>query len=225
MTIERDDLLRETRRTFNVLYRKSDVAELRIPDSPWGTLSGFFNNARAMREAAAGLDGKVPAIYCTLNPLKPALLIRAPNQLVYHASSAAKDRDVRWRRSFLIDIDPVRPSGVSSTDAEHEAALARAREVRTHLSAKGWPDPVLADSGNGAHLIYLINRPNDESSRAMIRHCLKELDALFTDDAVKIDKKVFNAARIVKVYGTWTAKGEDTPGRPHRRSRIIEVPE
>ena len=33
---------------------------------------------------------------------------------------------------------------------------------------------------------------------------------------------MFNAARIVKAYGTVARKGDDIPERPHRLSRILE---
>ena len=32
-------------------------------------------------------------------------------------------------------------------------------------------------------------------------------------------------ARITKLYGTMTRKGDHTPERPHRRSRILEIPD
>lgn len=37
--------------------------------------------------------------------------------------------------------------------------------------------------------------------------------------------EVFNASRIVKLYGTRACKGQPTPERPHRDSRVIEAPE
>jgi hypothetical protein len=43
-------------------------------------------------------------------------------------------------------------------------------------------------------------------------------------DDVSVDASVFNPARITKLYGTMTCKGDSTPDRPHRRSRILEIP-
>ncbi len=42
---------------------------------------------------------------------------------------------------------------------------------------------------------------------------------------VAVDQMVFNAARITKVYGTMVCKGDNLPNRPHRRSRLLEVPD
>ena len=53
---------------------------------------------------------------------------------------------------------------------------------------------------------------------------LKALSFRFDDDAVKVDTGVKNAARITKLYGTLTCKGDATNERPHRRSRLVEVP-
>jgi hypothetical protein len=118
----------------------------------------------------------------------------------------------------------VRPSEISSSDVEHEAALERARDIRLVLTEEGWPEPILADSGNGAHLLYRVDLPNDEESSKLTERVLKALAARFSDITVKIDEAVFNAARIVKAYGTISRKGDNLPDRPHRLSRILDVP-
>lgn len=35
---------------------------------------------------------------------------------------------------------------------------------------------------------------------------------------------MFNLARIVKLYGTMARKGDNTADRPHRKSRVLEIP-
>ena len=42
---------------------------------------------------------------------------------------------------------------------------------------------------------------------------------------MSVDTANFNAARIWKLYGTVSRKGDNTPERPHRRSRIISAPD
>src|SRR5690606_7071874 len=100
------------------------------------------------------------------------------------------------RRWLPVDIDPVRPSGVSSTDAEHAAALAMAERIAGYLAEQGFPAPILADSGNGAHLLYRIDLPNDEAATEIVRSTLATLDALFSNEAVTVDTANHNAARI-----------------------------
>jgi hypothetical protein len=130
------------------------------------------------------------------------------------------------RRWILIDCDPVRPSGISSTDAEHGAALARARTIRDALVADGWPSAgiVLADSGNGGHVLARVDLPNDKESFTLVQRALKALALFFDDERVKVDVSVANAGRITKLYGTLVRKGDNLPERPHRRSRLLEVP-
>ena len=162
----------------------------------------------------------------TLNPVSPDLLARANNRIkVGERASTTSDTHIVRRQFVLLDFDPERPSGISSTDAEKEAARQKALEVRQHLRDLEWPDPVFSDSGNGYHLLYRVDLPNDTESADLIRSLLLVLDALHGDEAVKIDTAVYNAARIVKLYGTVARKGDHTSDRPHRNSLILEIPE
>ncbi|HMF13204.1 MAG TPA: hypothetical protein VKE94_12895, partial [Gemmataceae bacterium] len=83
------------------------------------------------------------------------------------------DADVLRRCWLPFDFDPKRPAGVPSTDEEHKAALKRARECRRWLREQAWPKPIVADSGNGAHLLYPIELPNDEPSKSLVERCLR----------------------------------------------------
>ena len=114
---------------------------------------------------------------------------------------------------------------MSSTDEEHELALAKAEEVARWITGLGFPDPIRADSGNGAHLLYRIDLPNDETATALVKACLTTLDTLFSDERVSVDTANFNAARIWKLYGTVSRKGDNTPERPYRRSWILSAPD
>jgi hypothetical protein len=113
---------------------------------------------------------------------------------------------------------------VSSTDKEKRTALSRAREVRDHLTGQGWPEPVVGDSGNGAHLLYRIDLPNDQESLRLVKGVLETLAFTFSDETVSVDTTTCNAARIWKLYGTTARKGDDTADRPHRPSKLLKVP-
>jgi hypothetical protein len=211
-------------RALAVLFDEGDVIELRIPKTEReGTVSGYFRDRAALAKQLASRNGDV-AVYVTLNPVVPSLLARCANRVRSRARTTTSDKDIATRRWLLVDCDPVRPAEISSTDAEHEAALERARALRFELGENGWPVPVLADSGNGAHLLYRIDLPNDEPAAKLIEGVLKALAARFNDAAVKVDETVFNAARVTKAYGTVARKGDDLPDRPHRLSRILDVP-
>lgn len=219
----------EIHRALEILAPLPGVIEIRAPKarqgSRTGTAAGYFDNYEAAAKAAAALSGNAPGVYLTLNPVTPALLARYHNRLAPHADHTTGDAEIVRRRWLLLDFDPVRPAGISSSDAEHEAALERARRCRDGLTSQSWPAPVYADSGNGAHLLYRIDLPNDDATKALLAALLKALANRFDDHRVQIDTGVFNASRISKLYGTPACKGDPLPDRPHRIARILEAPE
>jgi len=83
----------------------------------------------------------------------------------------------------------------------------------------------MADSGNGAHLLYRIDLPNDDESMDLVKGCLTVLDTLFSNGSVSVDAANFNAARIWKLYGTTSRKGDNTSDRPHRQACLLDVPD
>lgn len=221
---------------LSVFVRPDDVTELRAMDVAADgrkahTASGFFDGRSLdlMARQALTLSPIASGVYFIFNPLKPELLGRRKNR-VASAGKTAADADVVARRWLMVDCDPVRVGvkpGVkaSATDGEKAEARRVARLVEAGLRGEGWPDPVVADSGNGYHLMY----PSAGLGLAtadvdLARRVLHGIAARFDTDTVKIDRVVFNAARIVKLYGTVARKGENTPERPHRRSGILVVP-
>jgi hypothetical protein len=215
----------EIARTIALLSRPGDVREVRIPKTPHqGTISGYFGDTGLLVKSVAGLNGGYPGVYITLNPVADALLARAENRLKPRAQVTTSDKDVLRRHWIPIDSDAVRPADVSSSNEEHELALERCCEIRFELAEEGWSPPIRGDSGNGGHLLYPIDLPNDEAATTLLAGVLKALSARFSDKRVKVDESVFNAARIWKLYGTVARKGDDTRERPHRLSRILEVP-
>ena len=219
-----EDKVAQIKRALDILFQPGDVVELRCLNTHKGTISGYFNDFNKLAQEAAKLSGKVPAVYVTLNPVNPDLLARSANRIKAYARETTADKDILRRRWLPLDFDPVRPAGISSTDAEHEAALTRAREVREWLRGQGWPEPILADSGNGAHLLYRIDLPNDEDAARLVKGCIEAIAFKFADERINVDLTPFNAARIWKLYGTLCCKGDNLPERPHRLARLLEVP-
>ncbi len=218
----------EIRRALSLLFPKNAVVELRAL-SDYNTHSGYFDDPARLAEKAGHISrlSDVHGVYVTLNEVNSALLSRRANRVkmkLGRKDATTADADIVRRRWLPIDLDPVRPSGVSSTDEEHDAAIEKAKQIAGFLLTLGFPRPVLADSGNGAHLLYAIDLPNDDDATGLVRDCLATLDALFSDDTVTVDTANFNAARIWKLYGTMSRKGDNTPERPHRISAIIEAP-
>ena len=217
---------RDIRRACEVLFEPGSVVELRAFKGP-KTISGYFDEHGVLAQEAAKLDSRGFATYVSLNEVEPALLARAANRAreVGKGNPTTSDTDITRRRWLPLDFDPIRPSGVSATDEEKKAALLRAWEVRDYLREQGWPEPVGSDSGNGAHLLYRVDLPNDRESLELIKDVLEALDFKFSDQVVDVDTTTSNAARVWKLYGTIACKGDHTVERPHRRSRLLEVPE
>lgn len=204
----------EIKRALSLIHNPGDTFEIRIPGPDNSTISKMFSDIGGALTLIQKEDKKNPkGIYVTLNPITKK------------ADTSAHDEDILTRRWFLIDIDPKRPTNTSSTDEAHQAAIEKICRVKDFLSEYGWSDPVLCDSGNGAHLLYKIDLPNDESSKILLQSCLNVLKGLFSDSFSNVDTSVFNASRISKIYGTVARKGVDTLERPHRTAKIIHVPD
>ncbi len=157
---------------LHVLAGPGQVIEIRALAETC-THSGYFTDIAALARIVEALDtdSSVHGIYGTLNEVNPALLARRANRMKMHLSrsdSTTGDADIIRRRWLPIDIDPVRPGGVSSTDIEHDHALGKAGEIAEWLTSLGFPEPVRGDSGNGAHLLYRTDLPNDEPSKNLV---------------------------------------------------------
>ena len=210
---------------LSLLSPPGHVVELRIPNTPRSTVSGYFTDMTRLAKAAAQWNGRCDAVYIALNPVNLPLLARASNRIVERVKITTSDVDIFRRCWLLLDFDPARPAGISATDEEHRGALARAQECLAWLRSLGFVAYILADSGNGAHILLRIDLPNDGASTDLVKHCLEAVALRFSDDRVAVDLTVYNAARIVKLYGTKACKGDDTPDRPHRVARILEFSE
>jgi hypothetical protein len=212
---------------LDLIRHEGAVVEMRVLDADRvGTLSGYFNADSLDIAVAAALEwsGKAGGVYGTLNPVTPDAMPRAANHLEPRPRHTTKDDEIVRRRWVPIDIDPVRPAGISSTDEQHEAARAKALEIRDGLAERGFTAPVQIDTGNGALLLYRVDEPNNVPTTVMMKKVLQAVAVIFNDDRVHVDEGVFNAARLVRIPGTLNRKGDATPDRPHRLARIIDQP-
>jgi hypothetical protein len=217
---------REVRKALDVLLQADAVSELRVLQAQrQGTLTGYYDDRERLFEDAVRWSGHCRAVFVTLNPVEPPSRLRVLNRLIRLRIDQTDDSAIVRRRWLLIDIDPVRLPQTSSTVGQHEASMHRARQVRRWLTEVGWPQPILADSGNGTHLLYSLDLENTSGTTAVIQRALAGMDLRFSDSTVAIDASVWDAARFVKLYGTLAAKGKRTAERPHRLARMLEVPQ
>lgn len=206
---------------LSLLHAPEDIVEIRSIE-PKPIVSGYF---KANSPAIASELSRYPnrTFYQTLNRIKKGCYSREQHErLVERPNVTTSDNDIVGYQWILVDADPVRPSGISSSKAEKEAARKVAGTAMKKLMAMGFSEPIVADSGNGYHLLFRIHAGLNE--KQVLADLLAVLDMWFSTDTVKIDTSVFNPARITKLYGTLAQKGADTPERPHRFSRIIRYP-
>lgn len=192
------------------------VHEVALLGSDGNIRLGYFND----RDLALRAIEQVPdykAAWASLNPVRLPGGFPSP-EVLQQRSSRASAGDVLFRVSLLVDFDPERPTDTNSTDAEKQAAREQAEQAREYLRGKGWPDPAFCDSGNGWHLRYGIELPNNSDSDRLVKGALAQLKNIFQ----MVDTTASDAARLCKLYGTWTRKGPNSEERPWRQSRVIE---
>lgn len=182
---------------------------------------GHFDSPSSADAAIAWLEN-YRAVWSSLNPvatlpdgrrLNPARLTRGLRVGAAHIAA---------RVSLLFDFDPPRPTGVMSTDDEHEAALRQARGCRDWLRSLGWPLLTVCDSGSGAHLRPIVEMDTSAENTKLIQRTLTALQRKFSF----VDVGMWDLPRLCRYYGAWNRKSaENNPERPWRMSAVLEAGE
>lgn len=215
--------------TLALVLAPGQLTEIRVLDGidrPGGRAmnrTGYFDSVDAIIAEIGRLSGW-HGVYFIPQPVDPILANRVYNRLIVASRGAATvDANVTRRRVLLADFDPVTPiKGIAATDSEKAAAVDRARVVAAAMSDRfAWPAPILADSGNGAHLIYSVELAADDDRP---KRWLEALALQYGGDGVIVDTSIFNPSRIWKLYGTLACKGANLPDRPWRLATVLQVP-
>jgi P4 family phage/plasmid primase-like protien len=224
------------KRVYNLYFKPGEVVEIRAYGLNGkskayegfargaGIIYGYFDNPDDFAKSATALEAQgAPGIYFTLNPVNPDLLARAANRLkaADMKTATTADKDIVAIRWLPIDLDPKRPTGISSSKEELDAAKELGNKIDAWFKSTYQAGGIRALSGNGVHLTYKLPdlKPSEETTNK-IKNCLLALQEQFGTEAVDIDCKVFNPARIWKLYGTTARKGDHIESRPHRKSAI-----
>jgi hypothetical protein len=218
----------EATRFLQTIFSTGDIVELRAQRS--GDMpSGRFNDLTRLAYSAIEMQSKHGATGCyfTVCPLKLDSRIverhGLTNTLLEGVAWGAGNNDIACRTALLLDVDSARPSGVCSTEAEKAQARKVLDNALAYLRSKGWPEPIIVDSGNGYHAYYRIARL--AAKMPAWEYVLGLLGALHNTPYASIDTAVANPGRIVRLPGSMNMKGEDTPDRPHRLVRVLSYPE
>lgn len=217
---------KEVAKAIGLLKEDGEIFEIRVLENK-GTYSAYFNDIEtALRQLKTlNVEGK-SNVYICLQKIKNACYSRAQkDKFIKNATPTTGDTDIEGYNWLFIDLDPVRPSGTSSSEKELNYAKQKANAIILYLRNKKFREPIVAISGNGVHLLYKIEFKNEKTRIDLIKKFLETLHILFSDEKVDIDMKNYNPARICKLYGTMAEKGSNTKDRPYRESKIVKVPQ
>ncbi|MCB6343702.1 DnaB-like helicase C-terminal domain-containing protein [Enterocloster lavalensis] len=210
-------------KTVHALKNDGDLFEIRCLEANGKKVSsGYFHDTETMVKQLCKLNPTESNIYIVLNDIKQECYSREQRDyFVVNSKIQTSDNDIVGYDWLFIDVDPRRPSGISSTEEQLRYAKCIGNKIYSFMRNLGFNEPVSAMSGNGIHLLYRIQLRNNDENKALVKNCLAALDMYFSDEAVSIDKSNYNPARICKLYGTMARKGSNTPENPHRMSYLI----
>lgn len=221
MSVDPESILASLR----VFVPAGQVTELRVIAGRRPIHNCFYRDHALMVQEALRLQAeRSPAgLYFVPNPIAESCIPVGVPRLAGSADAEA----IVARRWLLIDVDPVRfgPDGerlqnqeVPATEEERLAAWDVIQRCHTSMEANGFLAPVIAGSGNGWHLCYPINLPNDQESYRKIAAVLEGLDDRCGNVLASVDQRTKDAPRIWKLYGTISRKGAENQSRRHRHS-------
>lgn len=217
--------IQKIKKSIDILKPNNALYEIRILQGNGKrktTISGYFKGTKNLEKAFKTVNLSKANVFLSLNEIDGACYSREQHEKFVQIDNTTSDTDITAFRWLLVDIDPKRKSGISSTKEELHSAYLTADVVEKYMTDIGFEYPIKALSGNGIHLLYAINLPNTEENAELIKNCLHALSEMFSDDKVDIDKSVFNPSRVSKLYGTIARKGADTEERPHRMAAILD---
>lgn len=223
MTYDEDEI----RKAISIMKNQNDLFEVRIVASSKKNISGYFRDAETCINAlrAAHINDNCN-VYITLNGIRDECYSRQQrDRFMNNVTPTTTDSDIDLYTWFLIDIDPVRAAGTSSSEEQIVLAKKKSNEVYLFMKQTGFEEPIVGFSGNGVHLLYSVGLAVNEENKKLVKDCLAVLSLFFSDDKVSVDTANFNPARVCKLYGTLAQKGANTQDRPHRMSYIVQAPE
>ena len=135
-----------------------------------------------------------------VSPVRGCMVIKPWGFAIWENMKAVLDRMFKETGHVNAYFPLLIPKSYLEKEAEHVEGFAKECAVVTHHRLE----------------------PGDDGG--LISRCLQSLSERFDDERVKVDRSVFNPARIWKLPGTWARKGDDTSERPHRMAKITSTP-
>jgi len=223
--------IQELKKTLEVFQTSNGLHEIEIINmlNKSDNYSGIYDDVELLCNDIQRFDSGNYNLYFRINELKDAVKGKMQYNKFVRGAKGATDTDIKHRDWLFLDFDPIREGGVkdiAATEEEMEKSHLVAVSCFRYLRGLGFPDPVVCKSGNGWHILYRLNKvqENGEETKNIFRDFLSYLSLQFTTKDVDLDLKNINASRLTKLYCTTSRKGANIIERPHRKSEIIKVP-
>lgn len=114
----------------------------------------------------------------------------------YAQATNRTQENVQSLKAFWLDID----CGPTKDYDDQELGL---KALRDFCKTVGLPRPTLVDSGHGWHVYWVLNQ---EVSRAQWEPVASRLREVCRTQGLRVDEKVFEAARVLRIPGTFNLK-------------------
>jgi hypothetical protein len=209
--IDREEVARAARLLFTPGGRHAIQA---LRSGRWETVES--DDIPAILAGVERLGGEQGVFY-SLNPIVPGF--------ARPSKGAWNNGDIERRQLILVDVDSGQPRDENATGDEKSAAFEVAGRIRDYLMGLGWPPPIVIDSGNGWHLLWRVDLPNDKLTQQVVSRFLKALAAMFDmPGGAHVDTSVHDARRIARLPGCMNRKGADAAERPQRPCKLVSAP-
>ncbi len=205
---------------------KADMlTEIRLINSEGYTASGYFDNIYSMLDAIRPYADRYN-VYFTVNSINPECMGRPQyNKIIQRPKQSTTDSEIIARDWVYIDLDSKRASGINATDEQIAKTKQKANEVYKFLKDNGFYDPIVIFSSNGVHLYLRCAMRITEENNLIVKRFIQSLSMIFSDDDVEVDTSVFNPARIARLPGSYSRKGNNIdPARPQRLCQVVKFP-
>ena len=210
---------------FDIFKNNNELVEIRLIGSN-KTASGYFSEAKTLINAITPYTDTYN-VYFTINKVNDSCYGREQaDKIVLRPKNTTTDAEIICRDWVLIDLDAKRLTGTNATKEEATKAYEKGQEVYKYLVDNGFNEPIVVFSSSGIHLYLRCALLNNDENTKLIKRFLEALSMLFSDEHVDVDTKVFNAARISRLVGSYSCKGSNTSkDRPQRKCRFLNIPE
>jgi len=183
---------------------------------------GFFDDKEAYIQACINLNEKAN-LYAGKNPrpFRFKKFYRAYNKIFSRQKTGGRSKDIEYITAINLDIDPIRPTGQASTEQEHNLAMQTAIKL-----SYDYENSIPYSTGNGAALLFPVKpykitgdyRELELKNKSWEEQIRKQIDDV---PALELDS-MYDLARIIKIPGTLSIKGDNSEKRPYRIARFLD---